>query len=390
MFLTKEEERILSGDLGVAAERALKVIVRVGESLGADRLVKISHAHVSGVSYFNILDYGVEFLEDLLRSGAKFSVFTTANPYAVISGYNNKNFEPGIVSKQLRVINSLRDMGVKHFTCTPYYVRRPSAGEHLAWAESSAVLYANSLLGAMTNREPGIIALLAGIVGRTYLGDAHRGLPRSADFLVSVEKPRDVSEAGALGLLVGEAVGGNIAVVEGLEGLPEAYIKEFLAAFAVKSPAHVVVLKGITPGYSDVDTSKAEKLRFSRLDIAEMYAEPKISECRSPLFLVGCPHLSSEELSEVLAKVGEVSRGELWITVGDYLEAIGLTLSSHRGVKVITGACAVVTKLSTLGIDCVVTDSAKALSYIPKLSGVRTFLISRSRLIEMVMGLDRD
>lgn len=390
MFLTKEEERILNGDLGAAAERALKVIVRVGESLGADRLVRISHAHISGVSYFNILDYGVEFLEDLLRLGAKFSVYTTANPYAVTSGYNNRSFESDIVSKQLKIINSLRDMGVKYFTCTPYYIRKPSLGEHLAWAESSAVLYANSLLGAMTNREPGIVALLAGIVGRTYFSDAHKGLPRSAAFLVSVEKPKDVSEAGAFGLLVGETVGGNIAVVEGLEDLPEFYIKEFLAAFAVKSPAHVVILRGITPGYSSVDTSKAEKLQFFRTDIAKMYSEFEISECRSPLFLLGCPHLSNEELSEILDKVRDVSRGELWVTIGDHQDVARQSFSPRRGIKIITGACAVVTKLSALGIDCVVTDSAKALSYIPKLSGVRTFLTNRSHLIKMVIGLDRD
>jgi predicted aconitase len=389
VFLTREEERMLNGELGPVVEKALKVILRVGESLGADKLVEISHAHVSGVSYFNISDYGVEFLEDLLRSGARFSVFTTANPFAVISGYGDRNFEPDIVDKQLRIIKSLRGMGAKYFTCTPYYVRKPSAGEHLAWAESSAVLYANSLLGAMTNREPGIIALLAGIVGRTYFGDAHRGLPGSADFLVSVERPREVSEAGAFGLLVGEAVGGGIAFVEGLEGLPETYIKEFLAAFAVKSPSHVVVLGGVTPGYNKVSTSKADRLRFSRSDIAGMYSESGIAECRAPLFLLGCPHLSTEELGEVLAKVGDVSRGEMWITVGDYQGIAKQQPPSSRGVKVIAGACAVVTKLSTLGVDCVVTDSAKALSYIPKLAGVRTFLTSRSRLVEMVRNLDR-
>lgn len=381
MYLTKEEERMLSGELGGPAAKAIEVLVRIGEALGAERLIEVSHAHVSGVSYFNIGDFGLEFLEDLSKAGAWFSIYTTANPYAALSDYGGKGFDGTIFDKQMRVVEALRRMGVRSFTCTPYYVRRPRLGEHVAWAESSAVLYANSVLGAMTNREPGVVALFSGIAGRTYLGEAHRGLPSEARFVVEVERPEDQSEAGAYGLLIGESLGGSIPVVHGLAGSPESHLKEFLAAFATSSPSHLAILSGVTPGYGKVDTAAAERLTFRKSDILKLYSE--IDGCSSPLYLVGCPHLSLEELGDILSKIGGVKSGELWLTVGDHY-AQHLSVRHVRNLKVVFGGCAVTTRLDLLGVDCVITDSAKALSYLPKLAGVRAFLMNRGEMIKMV------
>ncbi|MEM1622600.1 MAG: aconitase X [Sulfolobales archaeon] len=385
MYLNREEERMLSGEMGEVIAKAINVIVKVGEALGAPRLIEVSHAHVSGVSYFNIGDFGLEFIEDLLASRARFSVFTTANPYATLLGYRSRGFDSWVVDRQLRVVDALRQMGVKSFTCTPYYVRKPSPGEHLAWAESSAVLYANSVLGAMTNRETGIVALLSGIIGKTYLGDAHRGIPHEVRYVVEIERPEDPSEAGAYGLLVAESLENSIPLVSGLKNCPESYLKEFLAAFATISPTYLAVLHGITPGYREVDTSRAERLVFSKSDILKLYSEAEA--CNSPLYLLGCPHLSFEELIDILGKIESVRRGELWLTVGDHYGWIA-NIESKRNVKISTGGCAVTTRLDLLGVDCVITDSAKALTYLPKLAGVRAFLVRRSELLKMVTRAD--
>ncbi|MEM2308728.1 MAG: aconitase X catalytic domain-containing protein [Sulfolobales archaeon] len=385
MYLTKEEEKMLSGEVGEAVARAMDVVVKVGEALGASRLVEVSHAHVSGVSYFNIGDFGLEFIEDLLDIGARFSVFTTANPHATLLSYKTRSFDNWISDKQSRIVSALRQMGVKSFTCTPYYVRRPSLGEHLAWAESSAVLYANSVLGAMTNREPGIVALLSGVTGRTYLGDAHTGLPHEVEYAVEIEKPEDPSEAGAYGLLVGESLGNSIPLVNGLASYPEYYLKEFLAAFATSSPTYLAVLYGITPGYREVDTSSAEKLVFKKSDILKLYTE--MTSCSTPLYLIGCPHLSLQELSDILGKVGRVRSGELWLTVGEHYGQIA-DIENGRNIRIAPGGCAVTTRLNLLGVDCVITDSAKALVYLPKLANVRAFLVRRSELLKMVSSID--
>ncbi len=386
MYLTREEERMLSGELGEPAAKAIELLVRVGEALGAERLIEIAHAHVSGVSYFNVGEPGLEFIEDMLRAGARFAVFATANPYAALATYGSRSFDESLNAKQMRIVEALRSMGVSSFTCAPYYVRTPRAGEHLAWAESSAVLYANSLLGAMTNREPGLVALMAGISGRTYFGEAHRGLPKEVKYVVEVERPGDPSEAGAYGLLAGELLGGSVPLVRGLESLPEGFLKEFLAAFATSSPSHLAVLDGVTPGYRGVSAEGAERVSLGRSEISRLYSEAR--DCSSPIYLIGCPHLSLEELESVLREARRVERGELWLTVG---EQHGRYLAEARlaeGVKILTGACAVTTRLDLLGVDCVITDSAKALAYLPKLAGVRAFLVRRRDLLRMVPGHD--
>ncbi len=380
MYLTKEEERMLLGEYGEAIAKAVKVLVEVGESLEAERLIEISHAHVSGISYFNIGDAGLEFIEDLAKLGARFSVFTTANPYAVLVDYSGRTQVPEVLKKQLRIVSALRVMGSKSFTCTPYYVRTPKPGERLAWAESSAVLYANSVLGAVTNREPGVLSLLAGIAGRTYLGEAHKGLPEEVRYVVDLEKPKDISEAGVYGLLAGRISPTGIALVRGVADLPEPYIKEFLAAYAVPSPAHVVILESVTPGFSKVDTTEAERVHIGRSELKEFYRD--VDSCENPLYLIGCPHLSLKELEQVISTVDKVKKGELWITVGDL---VSQTEELRRGVKVIAGGCAVTTRLDYLGVDCVITDSAKALTYLPKLAGVRAYLMRRDELLHKVM-----
>jgi predicted aconitase len=379
MYLTGLEERMLRGDCGEAVARAMKVIVKVGEALGAERLIEVTHAHISGISYFNIGDPGLEFIEDLAKLGARFSVFTTANPYAVLVDYLGRSLAPEVVEKQLRIVSALRAMGSKAFTCTPYYVRAPKPGEHLAWAESSAVLYANSVVGAMTNREPGVLSLLAGIAGRTYLGEAHRGLPEEVGYVIEVERPGDPSEAGVYGLIAGRVASDGVALVRGLEGTPEPYVKEFLAAYATYSPTHIVVLEGITPGFRRVSSARAERIQIGRPELEKFYGS--LDSCENPLYLIGCPHLSLEELEQVISAVSNVTKGEFWVTVGDPAPQVG---EPRRGVKVIKGGCAVTTKLSALGVDCVITDSAKALTYIPKLAGVRAYLMRRDEILRRV------
>ncbi len=386
MHLTREEERMLSGELGEPVAKAIEVLVSVGEALGAERLIEVAHAHVSGVSYFNVGDPGLEFIEDLSRGGARFATFTTANPYAALAVYGSKGFNEELVAKQMRIVEALKRMGARSFTCAPYYVRTPSVGEHLAWAESSAVLYANSVLGAMTNREPGIVALMAGIAGRTYLGKAHEGLPGEVEYVVDIERPSDPSEAGAYGLLAGELLGSSTPLVRGLEGLPDSFLKEFLAALATSSPSHLAVLEGVTPGYRSVGAASAERVSLGRSDISRLYSEAR--SCSSPLYLVGCPHLSLEELEEVLLRVEGVERGELWLTVGEHYARYLVGVRRAERVKILTGACAVATRLDLLGVDCVITDSAKALAYLPKLANVRAFLVKRRDLLRMVSDLD--
>ena len=387
MHLTREEERFLNGEYGEALRLAMEVLVRVGEAMGAESMVPISHAHVSGVSYFSIGDYGVELLEELALKGAKVRVFTTANPFSMALAPDFMDrFGARYVEKQRRIVELLLSMGVhESFTCIPYILRTPRQGEHLAWAESSAVLYANSVLGAYTNREGGIVALMAGIAGRTYMAGVHLRefrVPRTLVRVVGSVKSRVI--AGLLGLRIG-AMSSGIPFVEfrGVSpaDMPIGAVKQMLAAVGTASDLPMVVLEGVTPGYREYRRC-ADFVDRHTIRVEELVSELRREEGRGGVYITGCPHLDLEELKE-LAEL--VVRGvfdgykEIWVALSPKVYRLGEELGivqklRELGVRFAVGACPVVTKLRLLGVKAVATDSAKAYSYIPKISGVTAVL----------------
>lgn len=391
MYLTKEEERVLRGDEGEVKARALKVIVKVGEIFGAERLVNVSHAHVSGISYFNIKRYGVEFLEDLVNNGAKFSVFTTANPYAAhYLSFNGRGFNKNVIDNQERIINALISMGARAFTCAPYHIRRPRIGEHLAWAESNAVLYANSVLGARTNREGGPLALLEAIVGKAPYCGMHVNEERYPTILIKVPKPSSLLEAAVIGYLAGKISPSRIPYVEGLGGVPEEWLKAFLAGVGASSGAPMVFIEGITPDCRRVRRDNIqERVRLSEEDVRSFIKEhsPPQEATGNRLYVIGCPHVSKEEIREITLHVrgtySNVRDEELWIITGCFsLPCSKILTSANSEVKIVEGVCPVVTRLDLLDIEEVVTDSAKALHYLPRLAHVKAFIMDREEILK--------
>lgn len=398
MYLTKEEEAILNGELGHPYAVAMKVLTTVGASLGAEKLIPVVHSHVSGISYFNIGDAGLEFIESLATSNARFQIFTTANPYAVIISSSYGNLPEDITSKQLKIISYLRDMGARAFTCAPYYVRRPLYGEHLAWAESNAVLYANSLIGAWSNREGGPLALLEGLLGKTYAAGVHLREGRKPKCLVKVKARGDGSfpDLSLLGLKIGELCPDSIPFVEGLEDMPEELIRAFLASFGSTSNAPMVVFNKLTPDSQELLESSDIEERFSidSRDLKDVLLNFKeVREGGGILYFIGCPHLSPDEFTHLLRRLRsegrrDSSRGELWLGVSDLVSLDEETAEylSKIGVRIVKGMCPVTTKLSLMGIKYVVTDSGKALHYMPKLAGVKVVVKDRREILREFLG----
>jgi len=392
MYLTKEEEAMLNGEFGEAAELAIKVVVKVGEVLGATKLISVVHAHISGISYFNILDYGLEFIEHLGSTDARFRTFTTANPYAAINAsFIGKHFSSEVISKQVRVVNVLKRMGARAFTCTPYYIRTPKEGEHLAWAESNAVLYANSVCGAKTNREGGPLSLMEAIIGRTYFGGVHLDENRVPEVTVTVNALKNELEVAAAGYIIGKYFPTTIPYVKGLNHDYEYYLKAFLAAFGSSSNSPMVILEGITPGYKRL-LSRGRACKNENIPVAEIrefIKEHTRDACSRALYVLGCPHLSEKEVHDIINYV--LSRGvintqdkEMWLITSSSVKLsndLKLKLLKYD-IKVYEDVCPAVTKLSMIGVDCVITDSVKALHYIPKLAGVPAFLLDRVSIIK--------
>ena len=173
LHLTKEEEKMLAGERGEVAGRSFRLLVRLGEIYGADRMIPVGSVQVAGVSYKSLGDPGLDFLEDYARKGAKVRTLTFLNPAGMdMENWEAIGFPKAFAEKQIRVMEAFRKMGiVMSATCTPYLAGNlPRFREHIAWSESSAVSFSNSVIGARTNREGGPSALAEAC--RSLDGDA--------------------------------------------------------------------------------------------------------------------------------------------------------------------------------------------------------------------------
>ena len=160
MYLTKNEQKMLDGEEGNAVKKSMEILVALGNIYGAEKLIDVGSVQISGVSYHNLGDAGLEFLDEMAKDG-KVRVLTTLNPAGMdLENWQNLGIDPEFARKQKLVIDAFEKMGIiVSCTCTPYLIGNlPRYGEHIAWAESSAVTFANSVIGAKTNREGGPIS----------------------------------------------------------------------------------------------------------------------------------------------------------------------------------------------------------------------------------------
>src|SRR5437879_2664099 len=187
-------------DHGTKAERtSMRLLSALGEIYEADRLIRIASAHVAGASYKMVGDPGLEFIEDFARD-ARIVVPATVNPLGMdLDRWREQGVPEDFAANQKRIATAYRRMGVREsFSCTPYLIgNRPKFGEHIAWAESSAACFANSVLGARTNREGGPSALASAVTGVTPNYGPHLDGERHATTVVDVR-----ARGGGAGLLL--------------------------------------------------------------------------------------------------------------------------------------------------------------------------------------------
>lgn len=296
VYLTREQEKILDGERGEVLQKCYRLLVKLGDVFGADRLIPISSAHLSGISYKSIGEVGLEFLEDF-SVGASFAVRTTTNPCGVdLKKWKGLGVDERFVERQLRILNMLEKMGATlTLTCTPYYIYSPAYGEHLAWAESSASCYANSVLGARTNKEAAPSALASAITGVTPNFGLHLDENRKAEVVVEVEfTPVSVSDYSVLGYVIAKRVGDKVPFIRGLRcGKDE--LKALGASLATASPLCIFHVDGITPEAKFQETDGLEKIEVDGRDVRSVY-EDFGGEDKPEVIFIGCPHLSTNEL----------------------------------------------------------------------------------------------
>jgi len=371
--LTAEEKGMLSGSRGRACRKSMEILVALGKIYGARRLVPVTSVQVSGVSYKNLGDAGIEFLREMAEDG-RARVKTTLNPAGMdLTDWRRLGIAPDFAAKQLEVIDAYRRLGLEiSCTCTPYLAgNEPRLGDHIAWGESSAVIYANSVLGARTNREGGPSALAASLTGRTPLYGYHLDENRVATLVVDVTAaPASPEDFAAMGYAVGRAAGSGLPHFRGVEGRRASLeaLKELSAALASSGGVAMFRMEGVTPE-TEGPPEGAEAISFGRRDLAE--AIDGLSDEGDPDFVsVGCPHCSLEEVRTIAALLRErrVTR-EFWVCCSREVKRrsddAGYTRAiEESGAKFACDTCMVVAPIETMGFRVVATNSAKACHYL--------------------------
>jgi predicted aconitase len=378
MYLTKKEERSYEGECGWTNQICMKILVRLGELFDATRLVPISSAHISGVSYKTLGDAPVEFLEALSMAGGKANVRATLNPQGFDAEYLSQKLDADLRLKQLNILKQFEKMGFKQsLTCTPYYLEEPLKDSHLAWAESSAVVYANSVLGAWTNREGGPSALAAAIIGKTPDYGIHKAENRQPKVSIMLEAQlRNEMEFGALGNCLGKILEDRIPMINGLKECSREDLKQLGAALASTGMVNMFHLHS-----ASMKTEKLEKIAIEDKDIKRSIENlSTASESKPDLIFIGCPHCSLNDIKKVadIMDSRKIKSGrEVWICTSRFIKEKArnyVQKLEQSGAHVVTDTCAVVTWTEKLGIKTIMTNSAKTAYYAPTLNRAETLL----------------
>lgn len=365
MHLTREEELILSGERGEGMEKAMEILVSIGDIFDAERLIDVESVQISGVSYKTVGDAGLEFLQDFASHNAKARVFATLNPAGIDLGLKNPDVPPRFLEKQREIIEAYKRLGATpSCTCTPYLAgNKPAFGEHIAWAESSAVAYANSVIGAKTNRESGITALASAIAGKTPLYGLHLDENRLPTFRVVVSAElSSVNDYSSLGYYVGKRFEGT-PFFNGIRPDTEGF--KALSAGLATGRVSMFHVEGVTSNPTG-ETRDLERIEFTESELKEV--EEELNTCEEPdIVCIGCPHCTVKEIKQVIAANPDK---EVWVyTARPNRDTVKDTIKNEN-IKIISDTCMVVQPLEEMGIASLGTNSAKCAFYSRNLSGL--------------------
>lgn len=333
MELTLEQQDILNGNKGKTQAKVMETMVRYGELFGATKMVKITSEYNHLVTSFGLKALGPiyslmdQLIEEGAVSGQKFSCDPRPLDKNVPANLLEKLvFNKFMYTKQDDYEAQLKKLGLMNedaFTCTSYLKEvgnTPKKGDILSWSESSAVVYANSVLGARCNRNSGIIDLMGSVVGYVPYFGLLTDEGRKAKWVIEV-KTTSLPDAQLLGSAVGLKVVEDVPYVKGLDryfpnGLDEeakAYLKDFGAATASNGAVGLYHIEGLTPEAVELGEKLIdEDVKHYVIDDAEIeriYASYPIiwknKDAKPKICFIGCPHLSYEQLIDWTKKIDE-------------------------------------------------------------------------------------
>lgn len=368
--LTTEERAMLKGEYGWSTMKAMEIITTLGEIYGAKRLIPVSSVQIAGVSYDNLGEAGLDYLSQMAEDGIT-RVLTTLNPAGMdLEEWKKHGISEDFAENQQRVVDVFAKMGVvTTCTCTPYLIGNlPHYGEHIAWAESSAVCFANSVIGALTNREGGPSALAAALTGRTAEYGLHLQENRKAEVEYRVDTDlRTTDDFGLLGQVIGTKTGKSIPYITGVSRATTEELKSFCASVATYGGVALFHMEGITPNRTSIPD---RAITVTQEDIELARNELDDDEAEIDFISVGCPHASIKEIGEIARILDgkQVAKGKtVWITTAkptkDLAKKMGYYDTIEKaGAYLVADACCAVAPLKGR-FGGLMTDSAKACFY---------------------------
>ena len=382
VHLDPEEERILGGEFGETRQKMMEILLALGTIFEAGELVPITSAQISGASYKTIGRWGLEWIKSL---DARVAVPAILNPIGMPRDrWQEMGIEEDFARKQKEVIDAYRRLGVKlECTCTPYYLSLTHYGDHLAWSESSAVIYANSVIGARTNREGGPGALAAAIIGKTPKYGLHLVEKRSPQIAFHIDSDTFSSPIhyGAIGYIAGGIAGNRIPIFTGIRPARD-QLKALGAAMAATGAVPLFHVEGITPE-SRVFHYRSEELETITIEHTEV--EELFSKLGADAVAVGCPHCSPEELDQIaeLLRGKSVKKPFFIFAARRVIESAPDTVAEieRSGARVYADTCMVVSP----GMErfrTIMVNSGKAFAYVPSMCGAQARLGTLEECVE--------
>jgi predicted aconitase len=401
LWLSQEEEAIAARQDG--SGMAMRIVAESGRLLGAPRLIPIASAHIDGALYHG--DSGTLFAEKLVEGGAKVVVRSTLNVGALdLTGCSRVRLDEPQRGMARRMMEAYRKLGCEQsWTCAPYQAgHRPALGSDVAWGESNAVVFCNSVLGARTNRYGDFLDIACAITGRAPDCGLHRPENRQARLVFDVSglSPSFLGSEIAwpiLGSLYGREVGNAIGVVTGVTDHPgEDALKAFGAAAASSGAVGLFHIAGVTPEAPDVEAILAGPepeavIRVTPEMVAKARAGLSTAAASTTIdaVAIGSPHLSPNEFDSLERLIaGRRLAVPIYACTGRHALAL-LERDGRRkrleasGVVIVADTCVVVTPIMPeLGNGVLMTNSGKFAHYAPGNTGYAVLYASLADCVE--------
>ncbi|MFQ6159907.1 aconitase X [Sinorhizobium meliloti] len=382
--LTDGDRAMLDGEEGVAVAQAMRIITAMAAQQGAQGLVDVTQGHIDGCIYASPAN--LTFAEKMAEMGAKVRIPATMNAISVDhANWQRQGVPPSFGDPAARLADAYVRMGCRPtFTCSPYLLdSAPGTGEAVAWAESNAVIFANSVLGARTAKHPDFLDLCIALTGRAPLSGVYLDEHRKARRIIDVELPAGADDAfwPLIGYLAGRAAPDRIPLIRGLAPAEPSRddLKALCAAFGTTSAAPMLHVEGVTPEAGGAAAEDADHATITRDEMTAAWSALNEGPDEIELVAIGSPHASLAEcraLAEALDGRKRHPDVAVIVTAGHEVIAAArregiLARLQESGVQVLPDLCwcSISEPVFPTRTRAVMTNSGKYAHYGPGLSG---------------------